>query len=397
MDAKAEKSSLKKPSPVVVGRLTAYAVRPPGGTDSRWYWQAKGPRVDGKRPTLWSGRGEVDDVARLLAQLVVEHGARPEAEEVRERRAIAQGLSVAGLVARWIDHVEATADKYAANTRRNYRGQAVRITEELGGYAVDEVTPALLERYHSMRIGGGASKGTADLTLRVLRTAWNWARRNRLIQAPWPKPSLRLRDRTTRERPSLDEVRAVLTILRREAPEWCFRLASIIAKTGMRVSEAWGLEVGDVAIMKKGRTVVGGSLAIRDREGIAKTGARTVYVSPGFADDVASWVSGREREARLIGNVTQSTATMGAATYLRPAAQAIGASWTGWHAFRRAAADAYAEAGVDPVVAAAQLGHTVQVMQTVYRTVRAEQAQAAAAALADHQEGAARLRAVGDD
>jgi integrase len=114
-----------------------------------------------------------------------------------------------------------------------------------------------------------------------------------------------------------------------------------------------------------------------------------------FRSEVSGWLRGRAGDERLIGSITQSTATMGAAQYLRPAAQKIGATWTGWHSFRRAAADAYAEAGVDPVVAAEQLGHTVAEMQNTYRSVRAEQAQAAATAM-DAGRARAILRKVGE-
>jgi integrase len=392
-----DSKSPKKPAPVVVGAVKAYATRPPCASDSRWYWQALGKAERGKRPTLWSGRATPEEIAEELALLVVAHGARPVQEEVQEARAIAEGLTVAQLLARWQEHVEATADKYAKNTRRNYKDQAIRLTADLGGYALTEVTPAMLERYHSIRIGAGASKGTADLSLRVLRTAWNWGRRNRLLTDVWPKPTIRLRDRTKRERPTSEQVTKVLAIMRKDAPEWCWRLAIVIGRAGMRVSEAWGLTVGDAEIARKKREIVGGALQIREQPGVAKTGARTVYISPTLAEEIAKWVRGRDPGERLIGKVTQSTATMGAANHLRPAAQAIGATWTGWHSFRRAAADAYAEANVDPVVAAAQLGHTVQVMQEVYRSVRGEQAQAAATAMDGQRPEKARLKAVEGD
>ncbi len=186
---------LKKPSPVVVGRATAYAVRAPSDSDTRWYWQCKGPPLDGKRPTLWSGRATPAEVTQVLASIVVEHGVEPEVERVRDARAVAQGLSVSDLIARWMAHVEATADKYSPHTRGNYASVSKRLTRDLGGYSVREITPAMLERYHSSRMTEGASKGTTDLALRVLRTAWNWGHRNRLLSDVWPKPSLRLRDR----------------------------------------------------------------------------------------------------------------------------------------------------------------------------------------------------------
>jgi len=393
----ASSSPSKKPSPVVVGRSTAYAVRPPSASDERWYWQAKGPAVGGKRPTLWSGRATPNEVAQVVAGIVVEHGPEPEADVVREARVIAAGLTVTGLIDRWWAHVQATPDKYAENTRRNYQGQATRLISDLGGYRLAELRPAMLERYHSMRIAQGTRKGTVDLTLRVLRTAWNWGLRNKLHTEAWPKPSIRLRDRSVRERPTMDEVAQVLAIMRKDAPPWCYRLARVVGHTGMRVSECWGLLVGDVEIDRMHRQVVGGCLQIREGEGVAKTGARQVFISPALAEEVAGWLPDRARDERLIGSITQGTATMGAAQYLRPAAQKIGASWTGWHSFRRAAADAYAEAGVDPVVAAQQLGHTVAEMQSTYRSVRAEQAQAAATAMDAGRPERAALRVVADE
>ena len=309
----------------------------------------------------------------------------------------AAGLTIAELIARWWAHVQATPDKYAANTRRNYEGQAIRLTEDVGGYRVTELRPAMLERYHSIRIAQGARKGTADLSLRVLRTAWNWELRNKLHRETWPKPSIRLRDRSVRERPQMDEVARVLALMRQDAPTWAYRLARVVGHTCMRVSECWGLTVGDVVIDTKRWEVVGGCLEIREGEGVAKTGARSVFISPALAEEIAGWLTGRQGEERLIGTITQQTASNGAANYLRPAAQRIGATWTGWHRFRRAAADAYADAGVDPVVAAAQLGHTVAEMQSTYRSVRDEQKQAAASAVDAGRPARASLRAVGSD
>ena len=375
--------SPKKPSPITVGGAAAYAVRGPSRSDARWYWQCKGPAVDGKKPTLWTGRATPAEVTQILAGIVAEHGVAPEVEKVRDARVIAQGLTVSDLLARWMAHVDATADKFSPHTRRNYVSVSKRLTRELGGYSVKEITPALLERYHSTRMGEGASKGTADLALRVLRTAWNWGHRNRLLTDVWPKPSLRLRDRTKRDRPSSEQISSVLAVLRRDAPEWCWRLAYLLAQTGMRVSEGWGLTIDDVFFNKEHRVITAAKLQIRDQIGVAKTGARPVWIAAEAAREVERWVQASQAGARLIGKVTQKTATMGAALYLRPAVRAIGGDWTGWHSFRRAAADSYADAGVDPVVAASQMGHTVQVMQSIYRTVRDDQAQAAAAAVAE--------------
>ena len=101
MASRSSPDSSKKPSPVVVGDVKAYAVRPPGASDPRWYWQAVGKAVDGKRPTLWSGRATPEEVAQELALLVVAHGMQPDQGEVRDAREIAQGLTVAALLARW--------------------------------------------------------------------------------------------------------------------------------------------------------------------------------------------------------------------------------------------------------------------------------------------------------
>jgi integrase len=88
---------------------------------------------------------------------------------------------------------------------------------------------------------------------------------------------------------------------------------------------------------------------------------------------------------------------MGSSKYIRPSAAKVGGTWSGWHSFRRATADAYAEANVDPVVAATQLGHTVKEMQATYRSVRGEQAAAAAAALDAVRAAPTLLRVVGEE
>jgi integrase len=379
----------RKPAPVPVGLATAYAIRPPSASDPRWYWQALGPAIDGRRPTLWSGRATPDEAALALARVVAEHGARPDADAVREAREVAEGITVAQLLARWIAHVEAMSASYSPNTVETYRLAGRHLTSVLGGYSIREITPALLERYYADRVAAGWQPGTASIALRNLRTGWNWGFRNRLHAEPWPRPALRLPDRTEHPRPDALQIADLLLVVRRDAPSWVYRLAAVIAGTGMRVSEAWGLLCRDVTVERQGRTVLGGSLSIQGRKGIAKTGARTVFIAAGLAAEIGGWVESMSPSDRLVGDVTHLTAITKSYKYVEGAAKAAGCPWTGWHSLRRAAADGYAEAGVDPVVAAAQLGHSVQMMQQVYRSVRGAHKQAAADALARSRAAAA--------
>ena len=58
--------------------------------------------------------------------------------------------------------------------------------------------------------------------------------------------------------------------------------------------------------------------------------------------------------------------------WLKRACKAAGVPRFSPNGLRRAATDAYARAGVDPAVAAAQSGHSIQVMMKHYRQVTKE-------------------------
>lgn len=84
----------KRPAPIAVGPIRAKAMRPPLGDDGRWYWRAQ-IHEEGTSRDVWTGRGTVAEVERLLAQRV--------ASDDLEKRAGGAG-TVRDLFELWLGH-----------------------------------------------------------------------------------------------------------------------------------------------------------------------------------------------------------------------------------------------------------------------------------------------------
>ena len=148
-----------RPSPHHLGAITAYATRPPTGSDPRWYWQARVFVPAGARETLWVRRARRHELDALLGPLVLFYGLDPAPPARFQPRDPPAGPTVGELVARWLAFIEADSSGYAKGTLRNYRSAARRLERSIGRYALAEVSPFFLDRYRRARRAQGVVDG----------------------------------------------------------------------------------------------------------------------------------------------------------------------------------------------------------------------------------------------
>ena len=364
----------RRPKNLKLGAVGVYVVRGPRA-DRRWYWQAS-CTVAGKRKTIWSGWATKAEAERAACEARAALPTDLTTVEAKAKQEAEAGLTVAALLERWIE--DCYARPYISHrTLKTYREAAVNLTRLIGGYRLTEMSIVETQGYLNARHGEGLRVRTAWKELCFFRTAWRWGTAARLHDEPLhlPAPSSVKMEKVRAPRPTRDEAWATWDALREQAaPEWLVRTYLLGLVTGARTGELYEATVGDFDL-EAGTVDIG-----RDRErGDAgtKTGARVVYLDPAAIATLRPYIEGREPEERFIGDRARSTMSH-TSNYLRRAAIAAGAPEHPLYGLRRAATDAYYDAGAKPEEEAAALGHSIEVAQRNYRRIRAEQARAAA-------------------
>jgi integrase len=138
--------------------------------------------------------------------------------------------------------------------------------------------------------------------------------------------------------------------------------------TGARLGEIAGLTSDDVNLEE-------GILSIRK----GKTGARLVPVHAELVDALRAWGVGL-RGAGIFGVTRNVVWSHLGGKHLRAACETAGVERFTPHGLRRAAVDMFADAQIDPKVAAAHFGHSVEVMLEHDRRATLDDRRAAVAA-----------------
>ena len=373
------KKSPKKPKPVKVDRVTAHAVRGPHQDGSgRWYWQGQAS-IAGRRTTVWSGWASrevaVVEVTAARASLGADLGAPRTLAGLDAHR----GLTVVQLLDIWLQDCEARP-LMRASTLEAYSAAAETVTSRLGAYKLREVSIRETQGFINARVLQDAvAKRTAWKDLCTLRTAWNWGRKARLHEEPLHLPgrtSLKLEE-VNLDRPDRNQVWAVWDEMKKQrAPRWV-RIGYLLGiLTGARTSELYAITVGDVSLKD---SVIQVPEADSKTGKPMKTGARLVFLDKAGKAALSQYVYGRKRDERLVGDVKWSYFASRAGHHIKKACRAVDVPEHALYGLRRSATDAYYDAGVDPAVAAAQLGHSVEVAQRHYRRIRERQKAAGAA------------------
>ncbi len=355
-----EEAMPRKPKPIEMGTLRASVTR--GPRDGRWYWRArrKGDRRAVKLVQAWATRQEMQ---AQLAVLVVEGtpGASLKAE--------ADVTTVQDLLQVYLAHIEDDRIELAESTVESARYRTEPLVRILGRVLVSQLSQVDLHRYIRARIKGeGMKASTVEAQLQQLQRAWRWARPHGLVAGAFPAVALEVPE-PEHYRVSFEEIEKVLAWLeghQRMGFRRCGTVLRVQLLTGARVGEIAGLTVEDVSSER-------GTLRLD-----GKTGPRTIPAREAIRVL-------QRRGLPLLGGVwgvKPRTVSNKVRATLPKAVKACGQPhWTS-HALRRFAVDRLVRSGrVDPKVAAAYFGHTVEVMLGKYREPSGQDLMVAASVL----------------
>lgn len=354
-----------RPRPFSVGRVRVRIHSGPR-EDGRWRWRADraAGTVDGRerREPVWSGWATRDEAEAAVLEALTEAGRGYEA---------ADGVdTVRDLFEVWLPAAR-RADKSPRTTAAR-SGCGERISRSaLGDVRLTRIDETAIEDY-VLDYPGATSTLAQDL--RALRTAWAWARRKKLVPQQ-DLPPYRIRHdkgKYSRYTPEPDEVALVLHELRQRS-EWAWRAAWLLWATGCRPDEIATLEWSGV----RGQAV----------HVTGKTGPRRVPLRRAVWDEVQRWERGPQGEPSrhapdpdgpdTVVGVRPATVRSRLHDHLATACEAAGVPRWSPYGLRRAVVDRLYDAGADPAVAGAVLGHSEAVAIRRYRTVRPRKAAAA--------------------
>ena len=345
------------------------------------YWQARRyvGIVDGKplRERVWSGWAREDQLAAIAANLsqpTPEPAPVKTASGVVNRDALRAG-TVEMLVRTW--RGERRSDKdYSEHTRRLDKTLQDRLIAAIGPLKVRDVDGARTGEFLRKELRKSFAVSTTRLTMTVFASIWNrWALPREIVDRPLDfTPSYRrltkteqaghdtgARDKTT---PTEEEAWAIVDALDECAPPWAGLAFRLLLMTGGRIGEIAELtwdQIGDGSI-----------------ELVGKTGLRTVDVDARALLGILVQRPDDATESDRVLPVKVSTARKHLATYIDRACEAAEVPRITPHALRRFAVQRYIRSGVLASVAAAQLGHTPEVMMRAYEQVQPEEKREAA-------------------
>ncbi len=319
------------------------------------YWRAERYIGAGKRETVWRGWATPGDVTIHVAGLLAdgELDERDQPAEAAEVRTVRDLLEV------WLGTAVAGQDKAEA-TRMAYRTCAKRVVKILGDVPLRNVNEGTLCAYRDKACEKQAT-GTTQADLRILRIAWNWGLRRRLVREELPRVKVKVTPVRNRYTPTEAEYWATLDALDTiGAPTWVRTMLVLLGGTGARK--------GEIGSLTWGRIDLDGNVCTMD----GKTGPREVVLP----DSVVQYLqtirpSAPPSQERVI-EVKPRTVRSEMGRWLKRACEAAEVpEWTP-HGARRMIVMAYIRNRVELPTAAAQLGHSVRVMLEKYSAVQIE-------------------------
>jgi len=219
------------------------------------------------------------------------------------------------------------------------------LTSAVGGRPVSEVKPAHLEAALT-----GLRAGRSDATIRTIHTAWralfNFAvRRGLVARSPMAEVARPRRPTKVPDTYSNAEIRALLAAAQTLRDRV---IVLLLLDTGLRASEACGLDVGDVDF-GEGWVLVRGGKGGKDR---------WVPTGEGVIAAVRLYLDGRTNRPLLVGEGGKRLARFGLRSVLARLKERAGLKCRVYaHKFRHTFARRYLEAGGDLQSLSEILGH----------------------------------------
>ena len=338
----------KRPAPIVIGPIRAYATRAPTPTRPRWYWRAVRHEAGAQVP-VWAGRATKEEVLATIAVLVAR------GEHDRPTRGSSNLRTVEDLLRAYTTAASKRPD-LAERTVRNYIGSRKRLQSVIGDVDLRSLGVAQLERYRDTQKRAGKGDRTTFVDLGVLEAAWKWARERGGVPPhdlgrirKTSKPASVYNHHTPSERQARIAIDR-LTGWRRDAAELLFR-------TGARAGEIAALRPEDFDAEAR-------ELTLGTHRGAQKTGERTIPIDVETLEILRRLAE--TRKSRLWPTAAPGFAGQINAG-LRYVCKAADLPRFTCHGFRRLMVDRLQDAGVDVGTAAMIMGHSPAVMLAAYR------------------------------
>jgi integrase len=329
-------------------------------------------RCDCGYVVVWRHRGrQHTETHRTLAEAREAKGNR----DAGDRRPTAR-IGFADYARRWLDTYRGrTARGLAERTRRTYRRDTERwVLPYFVGFKLAEVEPPDVRAFVGHLEEAGLRPSSIRAILAPLRAMYATAVEDGAVPT---NPTRDVRVAARRDGQSPERERAARALRRAELSELLAHIPArwrllfeFLAHSGLRISEAAGLEWRDVEFARHSR------IRVRRQDCRGEVGElksehsrRDVPLSPGLARRL--WATGADRPgtARVFTSPTGSRLADGnlRRRVLIPATQAAGLgaydeggkwrTWVTFHTFRHTCASLLFEAGRDVAQVAAWLGH----------------------------------------
>ena len=347
----------RKPKPQSYENLRAYADRPPGKRDARWYWRV---RVEDTSESVWTGRATPSGIGDILRELVRKgenHPAgKPRAEECR---------TLDDLLDFYIGELSGRAD-INEPTLVLYRSMRRAINRGIGRTLVEQLNYRVLAGYLRAR---AVSTRTKTMERDLIRRALTWGTSVGLIP-PTAQPVRFPEIVVVATRAKVTPTEAQLAAVLEQSSGWMRLFLLLSWSTGARQQEIATLTWDKVDLEEGSLTVFG------KRSKKNKQPWRTVWLSDHIVEELRAWKEQRHDRHDYVLGLQPGSVSPTLCRQLPVLCQAAGVPAFTNHGIRRAVVNRMARDRVDVSVAASITGHSPQVMLGIYRQVSEDERKA---------------------
>ena len=342
-----------KPRPFSLDDIHVRVVRGPHRDHAdRWYWQAR-QTLAGERHVVWTGWGTLDQVKVALAPLVA--GQRPaRADDSVER--------VRDLLEVWLAW---QLDRAAISPARklNSEKECRHLAQHLGDVYLHRLNRDIIhDGLQEPALAAGLATGTVRNCISTLLQAWRWAQsptRDLVPPTRLERPTLRQRAKRSRHLPTQADFWAALEQIPVER-DWVRIVMLVIGSTGCRVqgiaTATWGdlhEERQTITLTEKGHD------------------SREAMIPEATIAELLAFKPAGARPAHPIIDRALNTIRTDTRKIWRQACEDAGVRYAPPSKVRTMVENLLFDAGADPGVVSAQLGHTPEVSLRHYRAASA--------------------------
>lgn len=344
------RKSSGRPKSFSLDQIKCRVLRDPKASDpSRWYWQAV--RYEGGvQVHVWAGWATAEEVRKALAPILLGLQAAPSKPEDRME-------TLKDLLETWLAW-QLGQPHLSEGRKANSRKEAQHLVSIIGDVVIVRADTTTLEEYQRVRLREGAATGVIRNEISTMIQAWAWGgERNLAPDRRLRRPRLKHKARRIDYVPDAVEFwKAVDAVPEDRA--WARTMLVLMGATGARPGEIAALTWDDIHWRRRTIRLDG------------KTGERLASVQKSVLDDLEA-IKPDPAVGRILP-VAISTARIDIRKILRKACEDAGVPRFLPKQIRTMVENAMFDAGADPGVVSAQLGHTPEVSLRHYRKAKAK-------------------------